>query len=150
MLDIIIVNLYKLYRGTFGIYQSQREFRVKFASQLFENSKRFIDIFSFIKESLFSRVHLVPERDYGRLERMGDKVKYCVSCLHAKRKVSNLARIRKPFSELSNNSVRFHDLDKRKRRERAPRGIHGCKLCGIYICNHIVCWKEHIKAILCI
>ena len=49
--------------------------------------------------------------------------------------------------ELKNSSVRPRNLEQGKRRERVPRGLYGCKLCGIYICNHIACWNEHIAAI---
>lgn len=78
---------------------------------------------------------------------MGDKAKYCVVYLNAGRGVSKPAQVRKPLQELSGNSVRPSDLANRKRRQRAPRGIYGCQLCGIYICNHIRCWNEHIAAI---
>ena len=94
-----------------------------------------------------SQVHPAAARDHGRLERMGDKAKYCVVCLKAGRGVPKPAQIRKPLQELSTNSVRPSDLANRMRRRRAPRGIYGCKLCGIHICNHIACWNEHIAAI---
>ena len=78
---------------------------------------------------------------------MGEKAKYCVVCSNAGRLVPKPAQIRKPLQELSRNSVRPSSPANRKRRQRAPRGIHGCKLCGIHICNHIACWNEHLAAI---
>ena len=91
--------------------------------------------------------HPAPAREHERLERMGDKAKYCVVCLNAGRSVPNPAKIRKPLMELSNNSVRPSDPAIRKRRQRPPRGLFGYKLCGIHICNHMGCWNEHIAAI---
>ena len=153
ILDITIVNCYKIHycmprrRNKSWIQYSQREFRVRLASQLFECSKRMTGQPTTIKTSLASQVHPAAARDHGRLERMGDKAKYCVVCLKAGRGVPKPAQIRKPLQELSTNSVRPSDLANRMRRRRAPRGIYGCKLCGVYICNHIACWNEHIAAI---
>ena len=79
---------------------------------------------------------------------MGDKAKICVPCSHAERKVPRPAKMRKPLMELSINSV-IDDYDKRIRRQQASRGIYGCRLCEIHICNHIACWKEHLGAIPC-
>lgn len=151
LLDTTIVDSYKLHRcapkGSYNQPFSQREFRVILASQLFNHSERLSGKPSTIKSSLSSRVHPAAERDHGGLECMGNKAFTCVVCLNAGRRTSKTAQIRKPLQELSVNSVRPPDLDKRKRRERAPRTRYGCKLCGIYICNHIACWKEHIEAI---
>ena len=153
LLDTTIVNCYKIHkriprRRTESWNQySQREFRVKLAGQLFDLSERTSGSPTSIKTSLSSRVHPAPARDHDRLERMGEKAKYCVVCSDAGRGVSKPAQIRKPLQELSENSVRPSDLANRKRRQRAPRGIYGCKLCGIHICNHIGCWNDHIAAI---
>ena len=87
--------------------------------------------------------------NHGQLERIEDKVKACVLCLHVGR-TEPPARPRKSLIKLSNNSVRPQGIDKRRRRERVKKGIHGCKLCEIAICNHIACWKEHLEAIPCI
>ena len=129
------------------IKYSQREFRIKLASQLFEHSERISGQPTSIKTSLSSRVHPAPAREHNRLERMGEKAKYCVVCSNTGRVVPKPAQIRKPLQELSRNSVRPSSPANRKRRQRAPRGIHGCKLCGIHICNHIACWNEHLAAI---
>ena len=134
-------------RNQLWIEYSQREFRTKLASQLFEHSERICGQPTFSRVSLSSRLHPAAARDHGRLERMGDKAKYCVVCLNAGRGVPKPAQIRKPLQELSANSVRPSDPANRMRRRRAPRGIYGCKLCGIHICNHIACWNEHIAAI---
>ena len=147
LLNITIVNSYKLHRDTSKSHQSQREFRIRLVIQLFENSKRLYEKPSAVKSSLFLRVYSISKREYGKLERIRDKAKYYVLCLYAGRKVSNSAKMRKPLRELSINSIISRQLDKGKRRERASRGIYGCKLCGIHICNHIACWKEHINAI---
>ena len=40
-----------------------------------------------------------------------------------------------------------HGLQKRPQQD--PRSVYGCSLCGIAICNHIKCWKEHLEAIPC-
>ena len=153
LLDITIINCYKIHhcmprrRKKSWIQYSQREFRARLASQLFERSERTSGRPVPVKASLASRVHPASRRDHGRLERMGDGVKACVPCLLAGRGVAKPAQIRKPLQELSTNSVRPSDLANRKRRQRAPRGIYGCKLCGIHICNHIACWNEHLVAI---
>ena len=154
LLDTTIVNSYKIHhcipkrlQNKLFHHHTQREFRVRLASQLFKESERLTGNPSSIRASLSSRIHPAFGRDHGWLECMGDGVKACVPCLIAGRKVPKPAKIRKPLQELSQNSVRPSDLANRKRRQRAPRGIHGCKLCGIHICNHIACWKEHIDAI---
>ena len=153
LLDTTIVNCYKIHRcvpkrlNQSWIQYSQREFRVRLASQLFEHSERISGRPISIKASLSTRVHPATASDHGGLERMSDGVKVYVPCLLAGRGVPKPAKSRKPLLELSVNSVRPSDLANRKRRRRAPRGIHGCKLCGIHICNHIACWNEHIAAI---
>lgn len=155
LLDTTVVNSYKLHHclSKESSYQpwthySQREFRTKLASQLFEHSERLRGKPCAIKASLSSRVHPAGRCDHGRLEHMGGKIKTCVTCLHAGRTdPTKIIKPRKPLMDLSINTVRPRDLDKRKRRQRAPRSYYGCKLCGIHICNHIACWNEHIAAI---
>ena len=154
LLDFTIVNCYKIHRCTCKesfqqrwTHYTQREFRARLASQLFESSERLSGKPSPIKGSLATRVHPAAPRDHGYLECMQDGVKACVPCLLAGRKVLNPAKSRKPLQELSANSMRPRGIDKGKRRQRAPRTIHGCRLCRIHICNHIGCWKEHIDAI---
>lgn len=151
LLDTTITNCYKIHHcmpkrlNESRIQYSQRESRARLASQLFELSERFSgQQISISLASLASRVLPVAGRDHGLLESMRDGVKACVPCLQAGRGVPKPAQIRKPLLELSINSVRSSDLVNRKRRRRAPRGIHGCKLCGIHICNHMACWNEHI------
>ena len=128
------------------IQYSQREFRTKLASQLLEHSERIYGRSTLIKASLGRRVHPVPPREHGSLERMGDKAKRCVVCSIVGRKVKKVVRIRKPLSELSINAGRTLS-DVRKRPRQITKGLFGCKLCGIAICNHIGCWKEHLEAI---
>ena len=153
LLNIIIVNYYKIHHyipkrwNKSWIQYSQREFRARLVNQLFEHSERLSGKPSLIRASLSSRVHPAVDRDHGGLERMDRKSKNCVICLAVGRKVSKSRSIRKPLSNLSANTVRPRDSYQRKRRERVPRTIFGCRLCNIYIYNHIVCWKEHIAAI---
>ena len=146
LLDTTITNSYKVahYRPN-GVQQSHnhREFRIQLASQLFDHSERLSGKASTIKHSLSARVYPAAAIDHGRLQYIGGKPQACVPCLCVGRKVAP-ARPRKPLSELSNNSIRD-----RRRRERVSRSLFGCKLCGIYICNHMGCWKEHIMAISC-
>ena len=150
LLDTTIVNAYKIthclpeepYEG------SHRAFRIQLASQLLEHSERLTGMPSRPpKVSLSSRVHPAAARDHGRLERMGNKAKACVVCSYLGRKVEKPAEIRKPLQELSVNTVKTSRLDIRKRPQQTPRGLFGCKLCGIAICNHIRCWEEHLEAI---
>lgn len=77
---------------------------------------------------------------------MRDKIKICVPCLYVEREVSSI-RLRKTLIKLSNNSIRSHSQDQRKRRQRVSRGLYNYKLCEIYICNYIACWNDHIAAI---
>lgn len=157
LLDTTITNSYKIAhynvpkRVQKASWNSQghREFRIQLATQLFEHSERISGIPSTPKVSLSARVHPAAGREHGHLNRMGDKAKYCVPCSYAGRVIPTSGKIRKPLLELSVNSVRPRDLDKRKRRQRPPRGIHGCKLCNMYICNHLACWNEHLAAIPC-
>ena len=152
LLDTTVINSYKIHHcmpehSYQPRYQySQRQFRVKLASQLFERSERLSGRPCSIKTSLSTRVHPIAAMNHGRLVRMRDKVKACVPCLCAGRNVA-AARPRKALMELKNSSVRPRNLEQGKRRERVPRGLYGCKLCGIHICNHIACWNEHIAAI---
>ena len=60
-----------------------------------------------------------------------------------------MAKARKPLVELSINAVIVLDVGIKKRPQQEPRGVYGCRLCGIAICNHIKCWKEHLEAIPC-
>ena len=159
LLDTTITNSYKIayykperverVQKTFRETHGHREFRIQLATQLFEHSERISGIPSTPKVSLSSRVHPAAWRDHGHVNRMGTKAKYCVPCSYAGRVIPTPGKIRKPLLEMSVNSVRPRDLDKRKRRQRPPRGIHGCKLCNIHICNHMTCWNEHLAAIPC-
>ena len=152
LLDITIVNCFKIhycmpkkpYQSR--IQYSRREFRTKLASQLLEHSERICGKPTSIKASLSCRVHPAAPREHGSLERIGDRAKRCVVCSIAGRKVEKVVQIRKPLSELSINAGRTLS-DVRKRPKQIPRGLFGCKLCGIAICNHIGCWKEHLEAI---
>ena len=126
---------------------TQREFRVKLICQLFEYSKRLSERPCSIKTSLSSRVHSAAARDYEGLERIGNKVKRCVICLNAGRKVEKIVQSRKPLMKLSVNIVKTLDPGQRKRPQQTPRGLFECALCGIAICNHIRYWKEHLEAI---
>ena len=156
LLDTTVVNCYKIHHcipkrlNQPWIRYSQREFRVRLASQLFEHSERISGHPNPTKASLSSRVYPAAAREHGRLEHMGGKAKRCVVCLLAGRKVEKPAEIRKPLLELSVNTVRTPLSGVRKRPQQTPRGLFGCKLCGIAICNHIACWKEHLDAIPCI
>ena len=154
LLDTTVTNSYKIayykpgrvqrVQKTFQETYGHREFRIQLATELFEHSERPRGKPSTIKHSLSTRVHPAAAIDHSRIERMGEKPQACVPCLCAGRKVAP-ARPRKPLLELSNNSV----MAKGKRRERVSRSLFGCKLCGIYICNHYGCWKEHLMAIPC-
>ena len=106
--------------------------------------------FRLVKESLLSRVYSTAARDYNRLKRIEDKIKACLVCLIAGRKVEKLTKVRKPLLKLFINTMKTSRIDKRIRPRQTPRGIFGCKLYGIHICNHIACWNEHLKAIPCI
>ena len=75
---------------------------------------------------------------HNKLERIANKIKVYVPCSYAGRKIPAV-RPRKSLMKLSNNSVIPRIIDKRQRRERVLRGLYGCKLCGIHICNHIAC-----------
>ena len=152
LLNTTIVNSYKIHCCTLSAYHySQREFRVKLATQLFAHSERLtgMPFRRSTKASLSSQVHPAAAHDHGRLESMGDKARLCVVCLHAGRKVKKVAKVRKPLMELSINTVKTSRVDKRIRPRQTPRGLFGCRLCGIAICNHIACWKEHLEAIPC-
>ena len=156
LLDTTITNSYKIAHCKPEKVQKasweslgHREFRIQLASQLFKHSERFSARPSTTKHSLSTQVYPAPVRDHGYLERMGNKAKRCVVCLHAGRKVPKPAKIRKPLLDLSINTVRTLNRDKRTRPQQVPRGIYGCKLCNIAICNHIACWKEHLEAIPC-
>ena len=84
------------------------------------------------------------------LERMSDGVKICVPCLLAEMRGSQASKnLEKPLLEfVCETALRPLDLINRKLTATCPQEvIHGCKLCGIHICNHIACWNEHIAAI---
>ena len=155
LLDTTIVNCYKIHHcipkdsNQPRNHHSQRAFRTRLAIQLFERSERLSGPPTSIKASLSTRVHPAAAYDHGRLERLGNKAKACVICSNAGRKVMKMAKIRKPLAELSVNTVKTSNQVKRKRPQQTPRGIFGCRLCKIYICNHIACWKEHLEAIPC-
>lgn len=111
LLDTTITNCYKIHHcmpkrlNESRIQYSQREFRARLASQLFELSERFSGQQISIRASLASRVHPAAGRDHGLLESMRDGVKACVPCLLAGRGVPKPAQIRKPLLELSIISV---------------------------------------------
>ena len=142
-MNITLVNFYKTHycfpeelENQLFHYYSQREFRVRLTSQLLQHSERLSEKPSLLRVSLLSRVYSAVDRDHGGLERIKGKSKNCVVCLIAERKVSRLALIRKPLSELSANTVRPRDSQHRKRRDRIPRTVYECRLCEIHICNH--------------
>ena len=153
LLDTTVVNSYKIHHcipehlNRPRNHYSQRWFRTRLAIQLFERSERLSGRSTSTKASLSTRVHPAAARDHGGLERLGNKAKRCVVCLNAGRKVEKMAKARKPLAELSINAVTALDAGIKKRPQQEPRGVYGCRLCGIAICNHIKCWKEHLEAI---
>ena len=154
LLDTTVVNCYKIHHcmpkesDQPRIQLSQRAFRTRLAIQLFERSERLSGTPSSLKITLATQVHPAAARDHGGLERLGNKAKRCVVCSCAGRKVEKLAKARKPLAELSINA-RALNAGIQKRPQQEPRGVYGCRLCGIAICNHIKCWKEHLEAIPC-
>ena len=154
LLDTTVVNCYKIHHcmpkspNQPRIQLSQRAFRTRLAIQLFERSERLSGLSSSLKIPLATQVHPAAARDHGGLERLGNKAKRCVVCSCAGRKVEKLAKIRKPLTELAINT-RVLNAGVKKRPQQGPRGVYGCRLCGIAICNHIKCWKEHLEAIPC-
>ena len=123
LLDTTITNSFKiayynvLKRVKKASWDSQghREFRIQLVTQLFEHSERFSGSPSTTKHSLSALVYPAPARDHGLLERMGNKAKRYVVCLFVGRKVPKPAKIRKPLLDLSINTVRTLNRDKRIR-----------------------------------
>ena len=112
LLDTTVVNCYKIHycipkeSNQPRIQLSQRGFRTRLAIQLFERSERLSGRSTSLKASLATLVHPAAARDHGGLERLGNKVKRCVVCLNAGRKVEKMAKSRKPLAELSINTIR--------------------------------------------
>ena len=147
LLDTTITNAYKISYCTPERpnaepweHLSHRRFRTRLAGQLFSHSERLGAPFQ-SREDLSKHVHSAREPDHGFPIRMKGTKKTCIACLCDGR-ISRDCSTRKPLAELSTNSIRVQ-----KRRERAPRSSFGCGLCGIYLCNKLRCWKEHIEAI---
>ena len=153
LLDTTVVNSYKIGHCTperpFGEpwqHASHKKFRMQLARQLFEQSERLDGRPSGLKSSLSDYVNQAAARDHGSLTPLGKKAVSCRVCVCARRKVLKQAKTQKPLNELSVNTVKTIKKD-RKRPQQTPRGIYGCALCGIHICNHIACWNEHLRAI---
>ena len=147
LLDTTIVNSYKITHcllvrpfGEPQDHNSHKAFRKDLATGLFEHSERHGQPPSSVK-TLATLVHPAAPRDHGGLVRLGLKARYCEVCKRAGRK-GKQATPRKALTELSGNAIRGQ-----KRREFGPRGLFGCKLCDIPLCNNQRCWNEHIRAI---
>ena len=95
------------------------------------------------RKKLSDWVHPASAFEHGDWEVLGTKHKECLACKYAHRRVSpgtTRQPIRKPLGELSNNTI----LSK-KRRDQVPRTRYGRKLCNIHLCQHKICWGEHIR-----
>ena len=120
-------------------HSGHKRFRCKLVTALFANSKRLPreplkpPPLRGLRERL--KLHQIfrrtPPVEHGLPNYFDKEVEACVVCLASGRRGLNPKR-RKPFEELSSNSIR-----KGKRRERTQRGRYGRKLCKLYHCKDL-------------
>ena len=89
-------------------------------------------------------------RDNGS-EEAGVAESFHISHCLARGKIQGLSPILPPTTTKTTCpfTIRAPNHGLKKRPQQDPRSVYGCSLCGIAICNHIKCWKEHLEAIPC-
>lgn len=146
LLDTAITNAYQIahYRLGKPFGESNRKFTYRaFRMQLMEG----LFAYSIRLKSSLNAAKLLPLVELARPDRASDhtrskmeRIGYCVACQRAGRKAKERPT-RIVLGELSANSIIGGTT-----RQRGPRVQEGCALCNIHLCDHFLCWNEHIEA----
>ena len=151
LLNITIVNSYKIINtielrlyAEFRKHGSHRLFRMELIQELYDYFTRIASLFEgfkhYKKQKLAQLVRRVPSIEHGIRVQLSENRHYCVLCLISHRNARKITA-RKPLENLSLNSILAE-----KRRQRCFLTSLGCRLCRMYICKSITCWREHLEA----
>ena len=151
LLDTTVVNSYKIINTTelrpyaeLRKHGSHRLFRMELIQELYDNSERIAQSSGGLqdhkKKELTRLVRHAPPIEHGIRVQLSTKLHYCVPCSIGSR-IARKTIVRKPLQNLSLNSVRAE-----QRRQRPSKSSLGCKLCSMFICKKLGCWREHLEA----
>lgn len=149
LLDAACVNAFLLsvHSSQEPRYVQHRKFRKDLVGALFEMAadlepRRFVDN-SGTRISLNERVSTATVEEH-RLIRLADsenKHNYCAVCQVTGKKASAIQSRRKPFKEMSKNSVRGGSNGRPiERKTKPPKSRFGCSACGVFLCRSHDCW----------
>ena len=150
LLDTTIVNSYKIIYTTelrpyaeLRKHGSHKLFRMDLIQELYDYSTRVASpggSKNYRKKELAQLVRCAPPIEHGIRTQLSEGQHYCVPCSIGYR-IARKTTVRKPLQELSMNSILAEN-----RRQRSFKTSLGCKLCRMFICKSITCWKEHLEA----
>ena len=151
LLDTTIVNSYKIINTTelrpyaeLRKHGSHKLFRMDLVQELYDHSTRVASppggFKGYKKKELAQLVRCAPPVEHGIRVQLSEGLHYCVPCSIGHR-IARKTTVRKPLEQLSMNSILAE-----KRRQRSPLTSLGCKLCRMFICKSITCWREHLEA----
>ena len=117
---------------------------MKLIQKLYDNSARVAsppeDFKDYKRKKLTQLVRCAPSMKHGIRVQLSEDTHYCVPC-SINHRIARKTSVRKPLQDLSMNSILAE-----KRRQRSPKTSLGCRLCRMFICKSITCWREHLEA----
>ena len=151
LLDTTIVNSYKIINiielrpyAELRKHGFHRLFRMKLIQELYDYSTRVASppggFKDYKKKKLARLVRCAFSEEHGIRVKLSEDKHYCVPC-SIDHRIAQKTTVRKPLQKLSLNNILAD-----KRRQRSPKSSLSCRLCRMYICKSITCWKEHLKA----
>ena len=150
LLNITIINSYKIINiielrsyAKFRKHNFHKFFRMKLIQKLYDHFAR-ISSFSksfknYKKKKLTQLIRRVFSIKHDIRVQLSENKHYCMSCSINHRKISKIY-VRKFLKQLFINNI----LTK-KRRQKCFLTKLNCKLCRMFICKNITCWKKHLK-----
>ena len=151
LLDTTMVDSYKIINTTelrryaeLRKHGSHRLFRMDLIQKLYDHSTRMTSslwgLKDYKRKELAQLVRCASPIEHGIRVQLSESTHYCVPCSIGHR-IARKTSVRKPLQELFMNSILA-----KKRRQRSSKISLGCKLCRMFICKSIMCWREHLEA----
>ena len=151
LLNTTIVNSYKIINiielrsyAKLRKHDFHRLFRMKLIQKLYDHSTRIAssgeDFKDYKKKKLVRLVRCASSIEHGIRVQLSEGQHYCVSC-SIDHRIARKTTVPKSLEKLSMNSILAE-----KRRQRFSLTSLDCKLCRMFICKSITCWREHLEA----
>ena len=150
LLNTTIINSYKIINiielrsyAKLRKHDSHKLFRIKLIQKLYDYSTRVVssleDFKNYKKKKLIRLIRCASSEEHDLRVKLSENTHYCVSCSINHRIVQKII-VRKFLQKFFLNNILTN-----KRRQRFFKFNLNCKLCRMYICKSITCWREHLK-----